>query len=45
MQVVHEINPVWNSESTILILGTMPSPASRNAGFFYISTIFASLSA
>lgn len=36
MQVVHEINPVWNSESTILILGTMPSPASRNAGFFYM---------
>lgn len=36
MQVTHEIAPVWNSESTILILGTMPSPASRNAGFFYM---------
>ena len=30
--VIHEIEPVWNSESRILILGTMPSPASRMAG-------------
>ncbi len=36
MQVIHRINPVYNSESTILILGTMPSVASRNAGFFYM---------
>ena len=34
--VIHEIEPVWNSESRILILGTMPSPASRMAGFFYM---------
>lgn len=36
MKVVHEIAPVWNHESRILILGTMPSPASRAAGFFYM---------
>ena len=34
--ITHEIPPVWNSESCILILGTMPSPASREAGFFYM---------
>ena len=34
--VVHEIKPVWNSKSTVLILGTMPSPKSREAGFFYM---------
>ena len=34
--VTHTIAPVWNSESRILILGTMPSPASRAAGFFYM---------
>ena len=34
--VTHTIAPVWNSESRILILGTIPSPASRKAGFFYM---------
>jgi hypoxanthine-DNA glycosylase len=34
--VVHEIEPVWNNKSTVLILGTMPSPKSREAGFFYM---------
>ena len=34
--LTHEIPPVWNSESRILILGTIPSPASRDAGFFYM---------
>ena len=34
--IIHEIPPVWNSESRILILGTIPSPASRDAGFFYM---------
>ncbi|MBR0098433.1 MAG: DNA-deoxyinosine glycosylase [Treponema sp.] len=34
--VLHEIEPVWNSESQLLLLGTMPSPASRKAGFFYM---------
>ena len=36
MNINHTIPPVWNSESRILILGTMPSPASREAGFFYM---------
>ena len=34
--ITHEIPPIWNSKSHILILGTMPSPASREAGFFYM---------
>ena len=34
--ISHPIPPVWNSESRILILGTMPSPKSREAGFFYM---------
>ena len=34
--ITHEIPPIWNCESRILILGTMPSPASRQAGFFYM---------
>ena len=34
--IIHQIPPVWNSESQILILGTMPSPKSREAGFFYM---------
>ena len=34
--IIHQIPPVWNSESKVLILGTMPSPKSREAGFFYM---------
>ena len=34
--ITHPIPPVWNSESRILILGTMPSPKSREIGFFYM---------
>lgn len=34
--ISHPIPPVWNSESQVLILGTMPSPKSREAGFFYM---------
>jgi len=34
--VSHPIPPVWNLESRLLILGTMPSPKSREAGFFYM---------
>ncbi|MCR5724637.1 MAG: uracil-DNA glycosylase family protein [Treponema sp.] len=34
--VAHPLDAVWNSESRILILGTMPSPASRAAGFYYM---------
>ena len=34
--IVHQIAPVWNEQSRVLILGTMPSPKSRAAGFFYM---------
>jgi len=33
--VVHTIEPVWDGESRVLLLGTMPSPKSREAGFYY----------
>lgn len=35
-KIIHQIPPVWDSESRVLILGTMPSPKSREAGFFYM---------
>ena len=34
--VIHPIPPVFSAQSEILLLGTMPSPASRTAGFFYM---------
>ena len=34
--ITHAIPPVWDENSRILILGTMPSPKSREAGFFYM---------
>ena len=33
--VVHQIHPVFNSQSEILILGSFPSVKSREACFFY----------
>ena len=33
--VVHTFGPVYNEESRILILGSIPSPASREVGFYY----------
>lgn len=36
MKVTHPIAPVYDDGSKILILGTMPSPASRDAGFYYM---------
>lgn len=33
--VTHEIQPVFDSRSRVLLLGTMPSPASRERGFYY----------
>lgn len=32
---IHEIHPVWDRESRILILGSFPSVKSREGGFFY----------
>ena len=34
--VVHPIAPVFDSASRVLILGTMPSPASRAQAFYYM---------
>lgn len=33
--IIHPIPPVFNETSEILILGSFPSVASRNEGFFY----------
>ena len=33
--IVHEIAPVYDERSRVLVLGSLPSPASREAGFFY----------
>ena len=35
-RVAHEIAPVFDERSQVLILGTMPSPKSREAGFYYM---------
>lgn len=34
-RVIHTFSPVWNQDSKILMLGTMPSPRSRAEGFYY----------
>ncbi len=36
MNVKHELKPVFNKDSTILILGTIPSIVSRKMGFYYM---------
>lgn len=33
--VEHTLEPIYNKQSEILILGTMPSPKSREFGFYY----------
>ena len=33
--IIHNIEPVYNKNSRILILGSLPSPASRSFGFYY----------
>ena len=35
MHIVHAISPVYDKNSKIMILGTMPSPKSRQVGFYY----------
>lgn len=34
-RVVHTIDPVFDEQSKILVLGTIPSPRSREVGFYY----------
>lgn len=33
--VFHTLEPVYDAQSRVLLLGTMPSPRSREAGFYY----------
>jgi len=33
--IEHPFEPIWNEHSRILILGTIPSPKSREYGFYY----------
>ena len=35
MLVEHPLQPIFESNSRVLILGTMPSPKSREIGFYY----------
>lgn len=35
MRVTHTLKPIYDAQSKILILGTMPSPKSREIGFYY----------
>ncbi len=34
-RVEHTIEPVFGADSRVLVLGTMPSPRSREVGFYY----------
>lgn len=34
-RVFHTLEPVWQPDSRILLLGSMPSPKSRETGFYY----------
>ena len=34
-RVFHTLDPVYSQESRVLILGSMPSPKSRECGFYY----------
>lgn len=35
MHVEHGFGPVWDAESRVLVLGSMPSPKSREMHFYY----------
>ena len=34
-RIIHAFDPVFDSKSRVLVLGTMPSPKSRELGFYY----------
>lgn len=36
MKISHPLAPVFDSNSRVLVLGTMPSPKSREVGFYYM---------
>lgn len=33
--ITHDFQPVFDARSRVLLLGTMPSPKSRETGFYY----------
>lgn len=33
--VEHTLQPIYDQNANVLILGTMPSPKSREVGFYY----------
>lgn len=33
--IAHPLQPIFDANSRVLVLGTMPSPASREVGFYY----------
>lgn len=35
MFITHPLAPIWDASSRVLVLGTMPSPRSRAANFYY----------
>ena len=35
LHIIHNFEPIYNEHSKILMLGTMPSPKSREVGFYY----------
>ena len=35
MHIIHPLNPIYDKNSKVLILGTMPSVKSREANFYY----------
>lgn len=35
-RIVHPLEPVFDPSSRVLVLGTMPSPKSREQGFYYM---------
>lgn len=34
-RIVHPLEPIYREDSRVLVLGTMPSPRSREVGFYY----------
>lgn len=34
-RIVHPLEPIYRYDSRVLVLGTMPSPKSREIGFYY----------
>ena len=34
-RIIHPLDPIYDARSRVLVLGTMPSPKSREVGFYY----------